>query len=90
MHPKQRYETSIFEGHQKMANVKVGDEIYNSSEMAAKVQNDIGFLVSRIELMKKQSNPNPLVLQTYEGMLESRRSVQDWLKTQARKSEKAS
>ena len=62
-----------------MTILNIGNEAFNSTEVAAKVQNDINFLLARIEHLQQQSNPNPVVLQTYKDMLESRQAVLDWL-----------
>lgn len=62
-----------------MAILNIGNEAFNSSEVATKVQADISFLISRIALLNEQPNPNPVILQTYQEMLESRQAVLDWL-----------
>lgn len=65
-------------GH-PMTILNIGTEAFNSTEVAEKVQADISFLLSRIALLNQQPNPNPVVLQTYQEMLESRQAVLDWL-----------
>jgi len=62
-----------------MTTLNIGNEAFNSTEVAAKVEGDIGFLRSRIEFLEQQPNPNPVVMQTYRDMLESRKAVRDWL-----------
>ncbi|QEY17368.1 hypothetical protein D0C16_16115 [Cellvibrio sp. KY-GH-1] len=62
-----------------MTILNIGTEAFNSTEVAEKVQADISFLLSRIALLNQQPNPNPVVLQTYQEMLESRQAVLDWL-----------
>ena len=62
-----------------MTILNIGNEAFNSMEVAEKVQNDVDFLLARIEHLKQQNNPNPIVLQTYREMLESRQAVLDWL-----------
>jgi len=62
-----------------MTILNIGNEAFNSTEVAEKVQNDINFLLARIEHLQQQLNPNPVVLQTYREMLESRQAVLDWL-----------
>ncbi len=62
-----------------MTTLNIGTEAFNSTEIATKVQADISFLVSRIALLNEQPNPNPVILQTYREMLESRQAVLDWL-----------
>lgn len=62
-----------------MTILNIGNEAFNSTEVAEKVQNDINFLLARIEHLQQQPNPNPIVLQTYREMLESRQAVLDWL-----------
>ena len=62
-----------------MTILNIGTEAFNSTEVAEKVQADISFLLSRIALLQEQQNPNPIVLQTYQDMLESRQAVLDWL-----------
>lgn len=62
-----------------MTILNIGNEAFNSTEVAEKVQNDINFLLTRIEHLQQQPNPNPVVLQTYREMLESRQAVLEWL-----------
>lgn len=62
-----------------MTILNIGDQAFNSDDIASKVKNDILFLMTRIELLEKQTNPNPVVLQTYRDMLEGRQAVLDWL-----------
>ncbi len=62
-----------------MTILNIGDQAYNSDDVAAKVNSDIQFLEARILLLERQLNPNPVVLQTYKDMLEGRRAVLDWL-----------
>ncbi len=44
-----------------------------------KVEQDINFLENRITLMKQQTVPNQVVIEIYENMLRSRKSVLSWL-----------
>ena len=44
-----------------------------------KVEQDINFLENRITLMKQQTVPNQVVIEIYENMLRSRKSVFYWL-----------
>lgn len=62
-----------------MTILNIGTEAFNSTDVAEKVQTDISFLLSRIALLNEQPNPNPVVLQTYREMLESRQAVLNWL-----------
>lgn len=62
-----------------MTILNIGSEAFNSSEVAEKVQHDIDFLLARIAHLQQQPNPNPIVLQTYREMLESRQAVLNWL-----------
>lgn len=62
-----------------MTILNIGNEAFNSTEVAEKVQNDINFLLARIEHLHQQPNPNPVVLHTYLEMLESRQAVLAWL-----------
>ncbi len=62
-----------------MTILNIGTEAFNSTEVAEKVQADISFLLSRIALLQEQPNPNPVIIQTYQEMLESRQAVLDWL-----------
>lgn len=52
----------------------------DTSKVQTKVEQDIAFLEHRIGLMKKQKNPNPMVIEIYENMLKSRLSVLAWLR----------
>lgn len=62
-----------------MTTLNIGKQVFNCQEMANKVQNDIYFLESRIAILLRQPNPNPLVLQTYRQMLECREAILGWL-----------
>ncbi|QEY11342.1 hypothetical protein D0B88_03160 [Cellvibrio sp. KY-YJ-3] len=62
-----------------MTTLNIGNQAYNSQDVAHKVQSDIQFLESRIALLREQTNPNPQVLQIYAQMLESRQAVLGWL-----------
>jgi hypothetical protein len=62
-----------------MTILNIGTQAFNSTEVAEKVQNDINFLADRIAHLQQQSNPNPVVLETYREMLESRQAVLNWL-----------
>lgn len=62
-----------------MTTLNIGAQAVNSNDVAAKVQQDIVFLHSRIALLRRQPKPNPVVLATYEQMLESRQAVLGWL-----------
>lgn len=62
-----------------MTILNIGNEAINSEEVAHKVQADITFLADRLKLLQQQRNPNPVVIQTYQNMLESRQAVLDWL-----------
>ena len=62
-----------------MTILNIGKEAFNSTEVAEAVQHDIDFLLARIEHLQQQVNPNPVVLQTYQEMLESRQAVLEWL-----------
>ena len=62
-----------------MTILNIGNEAFNSTEVAEKVLNDINFLLARIDHLQQQPNPNPVVLQTYKDMLQSRQAVLEWL-----------
>ncbi|AQT61361.1 hypothetical protein CBP51_11975 [Cellvibrio mixtus] len=62
-----------------MTTLNIGKQAFNTQDVANKVQSDILFLESRIALLQQQPNPNPMVVQTYEQMLESRQAVLGWL-----------
>lgn len=57
----------------------VEGQLTEASSVLTKVEQDIAFLQHRINLMKKQTIPNSIVIETYEAMLKSRRSVLAWL-----------
>lgn len=62
-----------------MTTLNIGKQVFNCQDVANKVQNDIYFLESRIALLLRQPNPNPVVLQTYRQMLECREAILGWL-----------
>lgn len=53
----------------------------NTDTMAVrtKVEEDIAFLRARISLMENHPRPNRIVMETYQGMLNSRIAVLKWL-----------
>ena len=57
----------------------VEGQLAEASSVQTKVEQDIAFLQHRISLMQKQKIPNSIVIETYEAMLKSRRSVLAWL-----------
>lgn len=63
-----------------MANLSIGDQQVNSEEVARKVELDIAFLTDRLSRMQQQRNPNPVIIQTYKDMLDSRYAVLNWLR----------
>ncbi len=67
-----------------MTILNIGDQAYSSNDIAAKVHSDIQFLETRIALLERQFNPNPVVLRTYKDMLEGRRNLLDWLAQEQR------
>jgi hypothetical protein len=62
-----------------MTILNIGNEAFNSIEIANKVEGDINFLNERIRLLERQFNPNPVVLATFYDMLHNRQAVLDWL-----------
>jgi hypothetical protein len=62
-----------------MTILTIGNESINSEDVAHKVEADIAFLTDRLQLLRQQNNPNPVIIQTYQGMLESRQSLLAWL-----------
>lgn len=44
-----------------------------------KVEQDIAFLVDRINAMQTQPRPNTMLIEHYQSMLKSRESVLKWL-----------
>ena len=59
--------------------IVVDGQLTEAANVQVKVEQDIAFLQHRISLMKKQPNPNQVVLETYENMLKSRTAVLSWL-----------
>jgi len=57
----------------------VDGRLANAEAVRDKVCEDIAFLSNRIALMERQNRPNRPVLDTYKRMLNSRRSVLNWL-----------
>jgi hypothetical protein len=60
--------------------IVVDGQLKEASSVQSKVEQDIAFLLHRINLMKKQKIPNRIVIETYENMLKSRQSVLAWLR----------
>lgn len=51
----------------------------DTTAVRTKVEEDIAFLKARIGMMEKHPRPNLIVLETYQGMLNSRIAVLKWL-----------
>ena len=63
-----------------MTKLSIGDVEHNSEDVARKVESDIAFLTERLHLLEQQQKPNPVIVQTYKDMLESRNAVLHWLR----------
>jgi hypothetical protein len=64
-----------------MKKLNIGDVELNSEDVARKVETDIAFLTERINTLELNAPTDPVVLQTYRNMLESRHAVLGWLRT---------
>lgn len=51
----------------------------DAAEVRLKVEQDIAFLADRIALMQQHPRPNTQLIEHYETILKSRRSVLNWL-----------
>lgn len=71
-----------------MTILTIGNESINSEDVALKVETDIAFLKDRLQLLRRQNNPNPVIIQTYQGMLESREALLAWLLQEHRQQDK--
>lgn len=69
----------VMQGSRDSHSLVIGDQRVKVDAISRKIEQDIAFLRERIWGMKNQSNPNTVVLKTYETMLESRLSVLKWL-----------
>ncbi|WP_341936277.1 hypothetical protein [Marinimicrobium sp. C2-29] len=56
-----------------------GGPLAGARAVRTRVKQDIDFLRDRIDDMEQQTRPNRHVIQTYRTMLDSRRSVLNWL-----------
>jgi hypothetical protein len=59
--------------------VPVSQRSTDTTAVRTKVEEDIAFLHARIKLMESHPRPNRVVLETYQGMLNSRIAVLKWL-----------
>lgn len=61
---------------------KVGtpQRLANTEAVRSRVEQDIEFLSARISALKSLPRPNQVVIETYQTMLDSRRSVLKWFK----------
>ncbi len=66
-------------GNNKDKELLSTGSVQNTQLLATKTLEDINFLRSRIERIKKLKSPNSSILKTYESMLASRISVLEWL-----------
>jgi hypothetical protein len=62
-----------------MTMVNIGQEAFSSQEIAIKIAADIQFLETRLQDLYKEEKPNPVILETYKDMLESRQALLEWL-----------
>lgn len=60
-------------------NIQIARRALDTLAVRAKVEEDIAFLTTRITTLANHSRPNPLVLDTYQNMLNSRIAVLKWL-----------
>lgn len=51
----------------------------DTSAVRNKVEDDIAFLTARIQRIESHPHPNPIVLKTYQELLNSRIAVLKWL-----------
>lgn len=56
-----------------------GGQLGRAESVRRKVEQDIAFLQDRIESLQSHPRPNLPVIETYQTMLSSRRSVLRWL-----------
>ena len=68
-----------------MTTLNIGTETINTEEIAHKVKADVAFLANRLQLLNQQRNPNPVIIETYQGMLESRQDLLAWLAQETKK-----
>lgn len=54
-------------------------KLKDAAGVRLKVEQDIAFLTDRISLMQQHPRPNLQLIEHYESMLKSRRSVLAWL-----------
>lgn len=59
--------------------LNIGNEPINNEEIATKIEADIAFLIHHLALIRRQKQPNAVIIEIYQGMLESRRAVLAWL-----------
>ncbi len=52
----------------------------NAWDITHRVETDIAFLVNRLETLRQQQDPNPVIIDTYEGMLANRQQLLVWLR----------
>lgn len=57
----------------------IDSQLIDTVAVRVKVEHDIAFLTDRIGNIERQSNPNKIILDTYNRMLQSRLSVLKWL-----------
>lgn len=64
-----------------MATLTHGSGIpVNAWDITPRVEADITFLVNRLEALRQQQDPNPVIIDTYEGMLANRQQLLAWLR----------
>jgi hypothetical protein len=68
-----------------MTTLSIGTETINTEDILQKVESDVAFLTDRLQLLSTQNNSNPVIIETYQGMLESRQDLLAWLLQDAKK-----
>jgi len=64
---------------QRKASLVIADSQFKVSTVANKIDQDIHFLKEKLEQIQDSPDPNKVIRQTYETMLESRENVRQWL-----------
>lgn len=64
---------------QRKASLVIANSQFKVSAVANKIDQDIHFLKEKLECIQRSSDPNEVIRQTYESMLESRKNVRQWL-----------
>jgi hypothetical protein len=62
-----------------MTTLTSGSKAVNAWDVTQRVEADVAFLKDRLQSLGQQEDPNPIIIETYQGMLANRQQLLGWL-----------